>query len=158
MWKTMLDLDLPDLAFKIADKGLTVYKSEVDETYYTFEHFLAASGRGAGWHQFSGLSTPVLSWFSAYYKPGTVTTGFEVWINSQSFNKSLSTYSAEIAFDDATAVHQRCVQICLNPNYRYQVTFNGKELKVTSSYPGLLYIHLPATNHTGTLDVKPIEN
>lgn len=158
MWKTMLDLDLPDLAFKIADKGLTVYKSEVDETYYTFEHFLAASGRGAGWHQFSGLSTPVLSWFSAYYKPGTVTTGFEVWINSQSFNKSLSTYSAEIAFDDATAVHQRCVQICLNPNYRYQVTFNGKELKATSPYPGLLYIHLPATNHTGTLDVKRIEN
>ena len=28
------------------------------------------SRRGAGWHQFGGLSAPVAQWFAAYYVPG----------------------------------------------------------------------------------------
>jgi len=153
IWKTMLDLGRPDLAFKIAKKGLDVYSKETDESYYTFEHFLAKTGRGAGWHQFSGLSTPVLSWFSAYYKPGTVTTGFEIWIKNQSFNEALSSYKAEISFDNATVAHNRSLVICMNPSFKYKVTFNGKETKVENPYNGLLYIHLPATNKAGIIVV-----
>jgi len=155
MWKTMLDLGQADLAFKIAQKGLDVYSKEVDESYYTFEHFLAKSGRGAGWHQFSGLSTPVLSWFSAYYKSGTVTGGFEIWIKSQSFNADFSSYKAEISFDNATTAHKRSLVICLNPSYNYKVTFNGEVVDIENPYKGLLHIQLPATNKTGTLEVKP---
>ncbi len=154
IWKTMLDLGRPELAFKIAEKGLDVYSKETDETYYTFEHFLAKSGRGAGWHQFSGLSTPVLSWFAAYYKPGTVTTGFEVWIKNQSFNKTQSSYTATISFDNATPAHRRSMLVCLNPAYNYKATFNGKEVDVASPYPGLLQINLPATNKGGMLEMK----
>lgn len=156
IWKTMLDLGRPDLAFKIAEKGLDVYSKETDESYYTFEHFLAKTGRGAGWHQFSGLSTPVLSWFSAYYKPGTVTTGFEIWIKSQSFNEEYDSYKAEIAFDNATVAHNRSLVICLNPLFKYKVTFNGKETKIKNPYNGLLYIHLPATNKGGIIVVKKV--
>lgn len=153
MWKTMLDIGQPELAFKIAQKGLDVYSKEVDESYYTFEHFLAKSGRGAGWHQFSGLSTPVLSWFSAYYKPGTVTTGFEIWIKSQSFKEDFSTYSALLSFDNATTAHQRSLVVCLNPSYNYKVIFNGKVVETESPYNGLLFIKLPATNKTATLEI-----
>ena len=35
---------------------------------------------GAGWHQFGGLSAPVAQWFAAYYVPGTLTTGFDVFV------------------------------------------------------------------------------
>ena len=38
------------------------------------------SRRGAGWHQFGGLSAPVAQWFAAYYVPGTLTTGFDVFV------------------------------------------------------------------------------
>jgi hypothetical protein len=154
IWKTMLDLGRPDLAFKIAKKGLDVYSKETDESYYTFEHFLAKSGRGAGWHQFSGLSTPVLSWFAAYYKPGTVTTGFEIWIKYQAFNKIKSSYTATISFDNATPAHTRSMMVCLNPAYDYKVMFNGKAVSAKSSYPGLLQIYLPASNNTGALQIK----
>ncbi len=153
IWKTMLDLGLPDLAFKIADKGLNVYKNETDESYYTFEHFLAATGRGAGWHQFSGLSTPVLSWFSAYYKPGTATTGFEVWIKSQSFNDDFSSYEANLLFDNATTPHKRSMLLCLNPSYKYRIIFNGNVLESESPYDGLLQFSLPPTNKGGILKV-----
>lgn len=156
IWKTMLDLGRPELAFKIAEKGLDVYCKETDESYYTFEHFLAKSGRGAGWHQFSGLSTPVLSWFAAYYKPGTVTTGFEIWIKNQSFKEELTFYKADISFDNATSSHRRSMLVCLNPAYNYKVTFNGKDVEVESPYKGLLQINLPAFNKGGTLIVESL--
>ena len=70
LWKTMLDLGQPDFAYKIAHTALDLWKAEVDESYDCFEHFLIESGRGAGWHQFSALSSPVLAWFAAYYSSG----------------------------------------------------------------------------------------
>ena len=43
------------------------------------------SGRGAGWHQFGGLSAPVTQWFASYYRPGTVTTGFDTYLRKAEF-------------------------------------------------------------------------
>jgi hypothetical protein len=156
MWKTMLDLGRPDLARKIAQKALDVWKNETDESYFTFEHFLAGNGRGAGWHQFSALSTPVLSWFSAYFKPGTVTTGFEVMIKKQSFAAACSGYEAELTFDQATAPHQRSVLVCLNPANDYAAFFNGKKVELTSPQKGLVEIVLPPATDGGRLVIKPI--
>ncbi len=44
LWKTMLDLGQADFAFKIAQTALDLWKSEVDESYECFEHFLIESG------------------------------------------------------------------------------------------------------------------
>jgi hypothetical protein len=156
MWKTMLDLGRPDLAWKIAQKALDVWENETDESYFTFEHFLAKNGRGAGWHQFSALSTPVLSWFSAYFKPGTFTTGFEVRIKKQSFAADYSGCEAELAFDKATAPHQRSLLVCLNPANDYVEFFNGKKVELTSPHKGFVQINLPPTNDDGRLVVKPV--
>src|SRR5690606_28356712 len=72
VWKTMLDLGKGDFAYRIAETALNLYKKEVDSTYNCYEMFRLQTGRGNGWHQFSGLSSPVLNWFAAYYKPGTI--------------------------------------------------------------------------------------
>jgi hypothetical protein len=156
MWKTMLDLGRTDLAFKIADKALHIWKTETDETYFTFEHFFAKTGRGAGWHQFSALSTPVMMWFSAYYKPGTVTTGFEVWIDKQSFNSDHSGYEAQLSFDQATTPHKRSMLVCLNPSLTYKVFINGLSVNLSNRYNGLLEIPLPESNESCSLSIKPI--
>ncbi|RYZ88981.1 MAG: glycoside hydrolase, partial [Proteobacteria bacterium] len=154
MWKTMLDLGRSDLAFQIAQKGLDLYSREADASYQTYEHFLAKTGRGAGWHQFSALSTPVISWFTAYYKPGTVTTGFEIWLEKQAFNSDFSSFEATLAFDEATAAHPRDLVVCLNPAKQYEATFNGKKITTERLHNGLLNIHLPATNQAGNLVIK----
>lgn len=153
MWKTMFDLGRTDLAFRIANRALNMWKNETDATYYTFEHFFAKDARGAGWHQFAGLSTPVLMWFSAYYKPGTVTTGFEVWIDKQAFNADKSTYIAGLSFDEATPAHSRSIMVCMNPAFKYNVLVNGKPADFSSRYDGLLEITLPATNKFCTLSI-----
>jgi len=158
MWKTMFDLGRPDLAWKIAEKALDVWKNETDESYFTFEHFLAANGRGAGWHQFSALSSPILLWFPAYFKPGTVTTGFEVLIKKQSFAAQNTGYEAEFAFDKATAPHLRSVLVCLNPAGNYAAFFNGKKIESINPQKGLVQITLPPANDDGQLMVKWVEN
>ena len=153
VWKAMLDIGRPDLAMRIAEKALTLAKHELDASYASFEYYSAKTGRGAGWHQFGGLSSPIMAWFSSYYKPGTVTAGFEIWIKEQAFNDHLSSYKGSFAFDKATSPHPRTLILCMNPGYQYRVNFEGKNLDVNSPYPGLLQITLPATNKDGSLVV-----
>lgn len=153
-WKSLLDLGKGNLAFQIAGTALNVWENECREGYYTFEHFIIASGRGAGWHQFSGLSSPILNWFSSYYKIGKVTTGFEIWLSGGKFNADHSDYQVTLKFDEATKAHERCMLVCLNPQYKYSVKFNGKPVEYKILYPGLIQITLPATNKTGELSVK----
>lgn len=155
MWKTMLDLGHFDLAKRIADKALDIYKREVDATYSTFEYYSAKTGRGAGWNQFGGLTAPVINWFASYFKPGTVSAGFEIWISKQQFNTNFSTYQSTFVLDNSTAPHQRSFLVCMNPNYKYQVYGNNKALAVNSPYPGLLQITLPASNQDISIDIVP---
>jgi hypothetical protein len=157
VWKTMFDLGRTDLAFKIADKALEIWKKETDETYYTFEHFFAKTGRGAGWHQFAALSTPVMMWFSAYYKPGTITTGFEVWIDRQSFDSDFTQYEASLSFDNTTPAHTRSIMACMNPSFKYKVSVNGKETSFFERNNGLLEIKLPAANNGCILHIRTIQ-
>lgn len=98
----------------------------------------------------------MLSWFSAYFKPGTVTTGFEVMIKKQSFTADNSGYQAELAFDQATAPHPRSILVCLTPANDYEASFNSEKLEVTSPYKGLVQVQLPPTNICGQLIIKPV--
>ena len=156
MWKTMLDIGRSDLAWKIAKTALEVYNKETESSYYTFEHFIAKNGLGAGWHQFGGLSTPILIWFSAYFKPGTVTTGFESWIKHQSFNSDKTSYFGSITFDDATPKHARTILICLNPKFKYRAKINKKQINYIERHKGLLEIKLPVTNQNCIIEITPI--
>lgn len=82
-WRALLDLGESELAWQIASTALRVWEREVRATGCSFEHFIIKSGRGAGWHQFGGLSAPVLNWFVAYFRPGTLTGGYDCWIIEQ---------------------------------------------------------------------------
>lgn len=97
-----------------------------------------------------------LNWFAAYYKPGKVSTGFEVWITKSEFNDNNSGYKADISFDDSTKAHERCMIVCMDAGYKYEVLFNGKSVKSRSDHPGMLEITLPATNKTGELIIRAL--
>ena len=143
--------------FEDNDTALDNWEKECEESYFTFEHFIISSGRGAGWHQFSGLSSPILNWFAAYYRPGKVSTGFEVWITKSDFNENHSRYKAELSFDDSTKPHERCMIVCMDAGHQYEVFFNGKPVQYRSGHAGMLEITLPATNKTGELEVRTLD-
>lgn len=156
MWKALLDTGRGGQAHLLAETALNTWEKECKESYYTFEHFIISSGRGAGWHQFSGLSSPILNWFAAYYKVGKVSTGFEIWITENTFNADYSRYRAKISFDDSVQPHERCMLVCMNPDDTYSAQFNGKPVKSKSYHSGLLEITLPVTNKTGILTIGRI--
>ena len=126
LWKAFLDHGETELAMKIADTALNVWKKEVDLTYNCYEHFMLANGRGAGFHQFSGLSTPVLMWYNALYKPYTVTGGFMTLISEQ--QREEDRYSFKIHSES----QKTTVLICLEEGNDYDFQTSGRIQQVKS--------------------------
>ncbi len=103
IWKTMLDCGESDFAWQIARTALELWQKETSLTYCCFEHFIIESGRGAGWHQFGGLSSPILNWFAAYFTPGTVNLGLDGWVTSCQLNEDLDCLELKWLLDQAAA-------------------------------------------------------
>lgn len=154
-WKTMLDLGEADFAYQIAGTALDVWKKEVESTYNCFEHFVIETGRGAGWHQFGGLSAPVLSWFNAYYRQGTLTTGFDVWVEEKTVDETHSSLQAQLHIF-GTQSDQFSMIACLNPQYSYEVYWNGQLVAHREIHKGTLSISLPNNGaKIGVLRIEP---
>lgn len=152
-WKSMLDLGEADFAWKIAHTALEVWKRETEKTYNCFEHFIIETGTGAGWHQFSGLSSPVLSWFNAYFRPGNLTTGYNVWIDRQEWAADQSGLAADLQLFESRDQNIALV-VCLNPDYEYQVFWNDQEVASQQLHAGTLSITFKSGTEKGKLRVE----
>ena len=139
-WKAMFDYGLSDKAFKIAETALNVWKKEVEDTYNCYEHFVIESGRGAGWNQFGGLSSPLVNWYNAYFVPGTITTGYNTWILNKEFNKNFSELSLNLLHDSTHT--KSAIVVVMNEKYKYQVNSRDKNLTFKERHPGTLEIDI----------------
>jgi hypothetical protein len=129
-----------------------LWKAEVDESYHCFEHFLIESGRGAGWHQFSALSSPVLAWFAAYYRPGRLTTGFDAWIHHCAFTPDHSALSAELELRGSPAA-EATILVTLQPGRPGRAHWNGQPVPARAAKSGTWQITLPRNAGRGRLQV-----
>lgn len=120
LWKALLDRGELETAMKIADTALDVWQTEVSRTYNCYEHVVTTNGRGAGFHQFSGLSTPVLMWFNALYRPYTVTSGFLTTIWEQ--NRQQDTFSFRIR----STAEAPIVLVCLEEGSAFTFQTTGQ--------------------------------
>ena len=152
-WKTMLDLGEADFANKIAVKALDIWKTETEASYNCMEHFLIKTGRGAGWHEFGGLSSPVLIWYSAYYLPGNFTTGFDTWMENKKFDKDFTSLTVDLSYFGNNK--KSSLIACMNPKYSYVVKWNGTVLRYKSFSKGTLSIDIPLENvKKGRLEIS----
>lgn len=152
LWKTMLDLGLLERAEQIAMTALTNWERECRDSYNCYEHFMIESGRGGGWNNFSGLSSPVINWFSTYFKPGTVSTGFGTLVSNQTWTAELDSFSATLEFDKELIGKETAMIVCAKPGIDYKVTYNGKPISFTQN-DGLLQIRLKATKRASRLTI-----
>ena len=123
--KALLDRGEVDFAVKIMKRALSVWKCEVDRTYLCFEHFMTQNGRGAGFHQFSGLSTPVLMFYESLYTPGSVTCGFGTAVISKKWNKENTTLKLNTVSNSV----ENAIIICMSDRCKYKFTSNGKRIR-----------------------------
>ena len=152
LWKSMLDLGLPDNARKIALTALDAWKKETALTYESFEHFIISSGRGAGWHNFSGLSSPIINWWYAYFKPGTINTGFDAICIDAAFGEDNASLKTGLLFDKDSYGRSVTLIVCLAPG-EYKVTVGGKKAEFSSPWPGLLEIPVKSAKGLVSLEI-----
>lgn len=145
-WKAALDDNRSEFARQIAETALKLWKNEVDQSRYCFEHFSVSSHRGAGCCHFGGLSSPVLNWYGAYFDKQRFTTGYDCWITSQ--NTSADRAEAELKIagnsEDMTTV------LYVAGDGEWQAEYNGKSVECVVGVPGCLEIALPK-NSSGKL-------
>ena len=139
LWKSMLDLGYGEFAEKIAKTALHAWSQETDFSYNTFELIQIESERGGWFHQFSGLSSPLVVWYHSYYKPGTVTVGFDTWLEEWHFSDDYS--SARIRYK--TSRVGGLLLAVMNEEYSdYSVTIDGEPAQFAQRIPGTLEIQL----------------
>lgn len=152
-WKALLDYGEGEAAFRIVQTALDLWQQEVDRTYNCYEHFVVTSGRGAGWHHFGALSAPVLNWYSAYHRPGRLTTGHNGWVHALTIapdNKHLQADLALHGSDWQTPV----VIATLAADRTYVATWNDQPVPSQSRVAGAVEITLPTGNAHGRLVVQ----
>lgn len=154
IWKTMLDLGEREFAYKIAHTALNAWKKEVDYSYYTFEMLNIETERGGWFHQFGGLSTPINIWANAYYKLGTVSSGFDMWIESQSFDRTYDT--CVIEFENYNKIEESIIIVVMNDEHlkTYEIQCEGKSLEYDEQIPGVLEITVPREITSGEINIK----
>ena len=153
VWKTMLDNGEADFAFEIAQRALDMWKEETDFSYYTYECFGIATRRGGWFHNFGGLSAPICIWANAYFKPQTVTTGFDVWTDYQKTTDK----SAEISFKYFGENEQYTMIVTLSDNAEYTAYLNGEEIQFNERSKGSLEFTFDESVKSGVLEIKEKE-
>ena len=153
-FKAALDTGLADFAFTIADTALRLWQQECAASYHCFEHFMIESRRGAGWHQFGGLSAPVVQWFASYYVPGTLTTGFDTFVARADWQPGNTGVRALL---DCTRAGRATVLAALAPGQKH-VTASAPVERVCRRHDGLWEITLaPAAPGRVALSLLPAE-
>lgn len=120
-WKALISYGELGFAKKIARTGVDLWAREVGRTYHLWENFLIKTGRGAGCHQFGALSAPVIEFHNAYFRPGQLTTGYDVIIHENEFNLQKSQLKCVLSAPFSSGV-TGCVAVMPQPGkYRLQI-------------------------------------
>lgn len=143
-WKSMLDYNKPDRAHQIAEAVMNQFTMECDATYQCYENTRISTGRSSGWHNFSGLSSPVVNWYYSYYCKGTVSTGLDAMVVSKTMAPDYSSCEFTLEFDKDAVGREMAVMVCLDESHTYSAEAKSGQLKTSSPYPGLLCITVKA--------------
>ena len=144
IWKSMLDCGRADIAKDIAHLALNIWKREVESTYYTFEMVNTVTGLGGWFHNFGGLSTPLIMWLKAYYAPGTVNVGFDTWLDKVSFNEDNT--EAEIEFTYHGENEKFILLAVMKEGEEYICTLDGEEIEAEWD-KGSVTVEINSTGH-----------
>jgi hypothetical protein len=156
-WKTLFDIGEYEFAEKVAHRALDIWKQECDSSYRSLEHFLIETKRGAGWHAFGGLSSPVLNWFNAYYKIGTVNTGFDSIILSKTFLEDFSSMNLKIRiYPRKSEGGITSILVVLKPDYNYRLKSENSDIEVINIRSGNVIININRSNEINELMINII--
>lgn len=150
-WKSLIDYGYLEEALKVAETALDLWGREAGESGRCFEHFPIAGGRGAGWHQFGGLSAPVLPWYQSLHGAGTITPGYDVRVDDHRFDPERGRLEARVSNDSPES---RWILVCLGEASEakelFPESFRSQARKIAA---GVFAVELPG-QFEGTITVR----
>ncbi len=149
-FKAALDNGDADFAFKIADTILKLWQQECANSYLCFEHFMIESRRGAGWHQFGGLSAPVVQFYESYYRTGTVTTGLDTFVEKAVFDPDHT--QAELSL--FCTQQKPCTILVAMQQGERNITCDTKVCSISQRHAGLWEITICPDKSTVKLSIQ----
>lgn len=152
VWKTMLDLNELEYAWQIAETALELWKKEVEDSYHCFEHFIIESKRGAGWHQFGGLSAPVINWFTSYFCKGSLTCGFDTIIDEKLIDEDYSAMKLKLKYSRNEKARGSII-VVMDPKRDYKVYLDGVLTNYLERVKGTLEITFNKSGESGVLEI-----
>jgi len=155
-WKALLDHGEGALAWEVARTALELWEREARRTYNSYEHFVTETGRGAGWHHFGGLSAPVLAWYGAYFRPGRLTGGLDLWIARQAWADDRRAVEAEIVRYPDAAGREATLLVTLAGSGACRATWDGQRVPCGEVVSGCRAVRLPAEALRGVLRVEAV--
>lgn len=153
-FRSALDYGRSAFALKLAERVLACWERETRDAYACFEHFMIDSGRGAGWHHFGGLSSPVLNLFAALAVPGRLTTGFRTLISEQQWSGDLHRLECRLKVRPVKGGTPPVCMVCVPGTGHVQVNLDGETVSAGCLRPGLLTVSLKASANPQHLTVS----
>lgn len=132
-FKAALDCGRTAFAKRLALAQLELWEKECRSSYHCFEHFMLESRRGAGWHQFGGLSAPITQFYAGLYRPGTLTTGFDTFVRSAQWSEGKEQLAAVL---DCRTSGKRSILAVTAPKDQ-TVSVSVPEAEISQPWPGL---------------------
>ncbi|MFV0414066.1 MAG: MGH1-like glycoside hydrolase domain-containing protein, partial [Oscillospiraceae bacterium] len=154
LWKNMLDLGLGEQAWQIARTALEAWRTETGATLNTFELLQVATGRGGWFHQFGGLSAPILLWAYSYFVPGNLSAGLGTRLWGPVFAPGNSACSLHACTEDTGGQSVLCVT--LSPSSSgWRAAINGKEVPCIQRTQAAIELMLPPGQSNLAIQLAP---
>lgn len=156
VWKSLLDQGEGAFAWQVARTALEAYEAEAEASWISAEHFEIATGQGTGWHQFSGLSSPIANWFQAYFVPGRLSAGWDVWVRGKVDSPGHRGLTAHLVLTSSRNDGFVSVIATLAAGQSYRATWNGRSIDTRQIHSGAYEIRIPLTStRSGRLAIAP---
>ena len=92
-------------------------------------------------------------WACAYFQPGTVNCGFDVWLERASFTKNCTACTLELSTRDCT--RDALVLAALCPGTRVRAVLGGTVLPCTERAPGAWEVTVPHGLKNAVVELRP---
>ena len=142
VWKAALAAGDAEFARRIAKTAIRILSEEAIESRGTYEHYSAVTGKGAGCFHFGGLTSIVLNFYNAYYKPGRLTVGHGTWILSQEAQVDGGMRAVVEAMDGQAGI---AIYATGDACAKWTVFVNGEKVEAKAFDDGSIEIPLPAS-------------
>ena len=159
-WKAMLDYGETSFAKWIVERLMENCYLSAKTRWRTYERIGLDEKpeTSHGVKGFAGLSAPALDCYLAYYQPGRVTTGYDVYMSQRTYDPANRALSVRLKpdYSDDRSGEKFTVLVTMHPG-EYVVAWKGQTVDTIPQTDGCMALELLCEDSEGVLSVRAVQ-